>query len=172
MNSINALNFKSTNPRRNLPDSVRRKRTEVLFQNAFLKVWLDSVNEIGVGGSQFELSNCGIADYIWVNASKQIDAFEFKINNWKGGLIQAVRYRNYASRSFLVLPLNVAKRISKEEKTLKQFNIGLYGFDMKKKEIELLLSPSFETPLNISAYNKAMSILFRKRNFRQLCEFA
>lgn len=172
MNCINALTFKSSNPRKNLPDSVRRKRTELLFQNAFLRLWIESVRGSGVGGSQFELSNCGIADYIWINTSKQIDAFEFKMSNWKGGLIQAVRYKNYASRSFLVLPMKIAQRISKEEKALKQFNVGLYGFDAKNKEIELLLSPKSEKPLNAAAYNKALNILLRKRNFRQFCECA
>jgi len=172
MNRINALTFKSSNPRRNLPDSVRRKRTELLFQNAFLRMWIESVRDNGIGGSQFELSNCGIADYIWVNSSRQIDAFEFKMSNWKGGLIQAVRYKNYASRSFLVLPMRIAKRISKEETALKQFNIGLYGFDEKNKEIELFLSPKAERPLNSIAYNKALDILLRKRNFRQFCKCA
>ena len=172
MSRINALTFKSSNPRKNLPDSVRRKRTELLFQNAFLRLWIDSVRETGVGGSQFELSNCGIADYIWINSSRQIDAFEFKMSNWKSGLIQAVRYKNYASRSFLVLPMKIAQRISKEEKALRQFNVGLYGFDVKNKEIELLLSPKLEKPLNSVAYNKALNILLRKRNFRQFCECA
>ena len=171
MSRINALTFKSNNPRRNLPESVRRKRTELLFQNAFLRLWIESVSDNGVGGCQFELSNCGIADFIWVNSSKQIDAFEFKMSNWKGGLIQVVRYKNYASRSFLVLPMKIAQRISKEEKAIKQFNVGLYGFDVKTKEIELFLSPKSEEPLNAVAYNKALDILLRKRNFRQLCEY-
>lgn len=170
MKAINAINFKSRNPRQNLPITVRNKRTEVLFQNSFLRIWLENNNEIGVGGSQFELLNCGIADYIWANANKEIDAFEFKLSNWKTGLEQAIRYRNYASRSFLVLPINIAERIIVQEPSLKKLNIGIYGFNKKTLEINLLLSPERKDPINKFAYQKAIDILSRKRNFRQICK--
>lgn len=170
MKPINLLKFKSTNPRQNLPESVRYKRTEILFQNAFLRKWIETKKELGVGGSQFELTNCGIADYIWVNSKKQIDAFEFKMTSWKTGLEQALRYKNYASRSYLVLPINIAERIILQEPSLKRMNVGIYGFDTQKKEIKLFLSPKRQKPLNANLYEKAICVLKRKRNFRQICE--
>ena len=61
-----SLAFNSRNPRKNLPAMVRSKQAEVRFQNEFLEVWGRKSTRKGIGGSQFELSNYGIADYIWV----------------------------------------------------------------------------------------------------------
>ena len=62
MTNPSSIAFNSRNPRSNLPPSVRAKQAEVRFQNAFLREWLSLPKETGVGGSQFELPNFGIAD--------------------------------------------------------------------------------------------------------------
>lgn len=77
---MSSISFNSWNPRKNLPAEVRSKQTEVRFQNEFLKIWISKSYRKGVGGSQFELPNYGIADYIWVNRLGQIDAFEGSVN--------------------------------------------------------------------------------------------
>lgn len=170
MQKVKPIDFGARNPRNNLPVAVRAKQAEVRFQNAFLKIWADLPKEHGVGGSQFELPNFGIADYIWANALGQIDAFEFKLQDWKSGLMQAMRYRGYARRSYLVVPSKISAKIASVIETIRLTNIGIYLFDPKKKEITLLLSPTESAPLNERAYNQALSILNRKRKFRQLCE--
>lgn len=168
MANPSSIAFNSRNPRSNLPPSVRAKLAEVRFQNAFLREWLSQPKETGVGGSQFELPNFGIADYIWANAYGQIDAFEFKLQDWKAGLMQAMRYRGYARRSFLVVPNTISNRIMDAADAIRLANIGVYAFDPKKREITLLLSPVDSLPLDSSAYGKALGILNRKRKFRQI----
>ena len=162
------LSFNSRNPRKNLPAEVRSKQAEGRFQNDFLKVWLKKNKRVGVGGAQFELSNYGIADYIWVNSSGQIDAFEFKLNDWKGGLMQAMRYRGYARRSYLVVPNTISERILAVADALRRTNVGVYTFDRINKEIKLLMSPRPAKPLSTDAYSRAMRILNRKRKFREI----
>lgn len=166
----NKIAFGTKNPRRNLPASVRGKRTETLFQNAFLKQWFEENKENGVGGNQFEVSNYGIADFIWVNSQKQITAFEFKINDWKKGLMQAVKYRAYAHKSFLIVPPNVAKRALSYQDAIKELGVGLYSFDKRTKEIQLLFTATQGKPLCSCAYDVALSVLMKKRKFCQLCK--
>lgn len=165
---IKSLSFNSRNPRKNLPAEVRFKQAEVRFQNDFLKVWLKKSRRIGVGGAQFELSNYGIADYIWVNSLGQIDAFEFKLHDWKGGLMQAMRYRGYARRSYLVVPDSLSERVLAAAESLRQTNIGVYAFDCLNKEIKLLMPSRTAKPLSADAYSRALQILNRKRKFREL----
>lgn len=164
------LSFNSRNPRKNLPVEVRSKLAEVRFQNEFLTVWNGKSNRKGLGGSQFELSNYGIADYIWVNRLGQIDAFEFKLRDWKGGLMQAMRYRGYARRSYLVVPDSVTERVLAASDFLKQTNIGIYTFNRLSKEIKLLMPSRPSKPLSADAYKRALQILNRKRKFRELCK--
>ena len=170
MSTSFSLFFNSRNPRKNLPVKVRSKQAEIRFQNEFLEVWGRKLNRKGIGGSQFELSNYGIADYIWVNPAGQIDAFEFKLHDWKGGLMQAMRYRGYARRSFLVVPDSITERVLAAAEFLKQSNIGIYTFNRLNKKIKLLLPSKPAKPLSADAYSRALQILNRKRKFRELCK--
>jgi len=170
MTTTTSLAFNSRNPRKNLPATVRSKQAEVRFQNEFLEVWGRKSTRKGVGGSQFELSNYGIADYIWVNPAGQIDAFEFKLHDWKGGLMQAMRYRGYARRSYLVVPDSISERVLAAAEFLRQTNIGIYTFNRLNKEIKLLMPSKSSKPLSDDAYSRALQILNRKRKFRELCK--
>lgn len=168
MPTITSLAFNSRNPRKNLPVNVRSKQAELRFQNEFLKIWVRKSFRKGIGGSQFELSNYGIADYIWVNPAGQIDAFEFKLHDWKGGLMQAMRYRGYARRSFLVVPDSITERVLAAADFLRQTNIGVYTFNRINKKIKLLMRSKSSKPLSADAYSRALQILNRKRKFREL----
>ena len=164
------LYFGTRNPRKNLPEEVRGKRAEVLFQNAFLRVWRNLLQERGIGGIQFELPGFGIADYLWVGEGSRIDAFEFKLNDWRKGATQASRYRCYANRALLVLPLQVAKAASAYLDEFTAINIGLIGYDRASNEIFPFFIPQSTSPLNPKAYHTALSKLSTKRNFRKLSE--
>lgn len=159
------------NPRKNLPLKVRNKRTETLFQNKFLKQWVLQNNALGVGGSQFAVPGFGIADYVFVESNRHITAFEFKISDWRKGLAQAARYKCYAHRSFLVVPQTIAHRIEPFFKGLREINIGLCTFDSQAGIINTIYNPKFNKPFSKNAHNNALSILSRKRNFREFCKF-
>jgi hypothetical protein len=166
----NAIDFGVRNPRRNLPINIRHKRTEVIFQNAFIRAWREQLDEPGIGGSQFELPGYGIADYLWISACGRLDAFEFKISNWRKGATQASKYRCYANRAFLVLPPDIAKTAINFIDQFKAINIGLYSFDKATGHIEIHFHPCETKPLIATANRVAMFILSRKRKFRNLCE--
>jgi hypothetical protein len=162
------ISFGTKNPRRNLPEGVRFKRAEILFQTNFLRTYLNEVDSCGIGGNQFEMPGYGIADFIWATVEGRIDAFEFKIDNWKKGVGQASRYRSYASRSFLVLPIAFISRIEAHIKTFHSINLGIWFFDMDSKSIVKHFTPAESRPLNTYAKEAALQILNRKLKFRQL----
>ncbi|HSQ42725.1 MAG TPA: hypothetical protein VLM37_10640 [Fibrobacteraceae bacterium] len=166
------LSFGTKNPRRNLPAHVRNKRGEILFQSSFLKVWETTLVEAGIGGNQFELPGFGIADYLWVNNKGSMDAFEFKMGDWKRGFTQACRYRNYANRSILVLPQSIAKRALVFLADFQATGVGLVSFDPTTQSIEKHYWPEASEPLNRKAHASAFSILKGKRKFRQLTKAA
>lgn len=164
------ISFGTKNPRRNLPLDVRFKRGELIFQSAFLRAWQSELDEIGVGGGQFELPELGIADYLWASSSGRLDAFEFKLTDWRKGATQAMRYRSYAHRTFLVMPLAPARRAAQHLEAFQSLEIGLWAFDPNSGEIERHFTPGPSVPLNATAHEAAMSILWRKRKFREVLE--
>lgn len=75
----------------------------------------------------------GIPDYVIVKASEErvlyVVAFELKLRNWKRGLIQAFRYRNFSNEAFLVLD---QAHIAAASRNLDQFvraNVGLASYN-------------------------------------------
>jgi len=166
--NIKNISFSVPNPRRNLPVNVRNKRTEILFQNKFLKLWILQNDTPGVGGSQFAVPGFGIADYVFIESNQHITAFEFKISDWRKGLAQAARYKCYAHRSFLVVPQAIAHRIKPFFKKLKEINVGLCIFNSQTNIIDTIYSPKVKEPFSKNAHNNALSILNGKRNFSKL----
>lgn len=128
------------------------------------------MGESGIGGRQFELSSFGIADYLWVSADGRLDAFEFKLSDWRKGVSQAARYRSYCHRSFLVLPDIICKRIFPFLDEFRAVKIGLIGFDSGNGVIERYFIPPRNAPLNPFAYGAAVNILSRKRKLRNFYE--
>jgi hypothetical protein len=169
-NRVHNISFNAPNPRKNLPINVRNKRAETMFQNRFLKQWILQNNVFGVGGSQFAVPGFGIADYVFIEKNQNITAFEFKINDWSRGLAQAACYKCYAHRSFLVIPQNITNKIKPFLKKLREINIGLYIFDYQTGVIKTICQPKIKEPSSKNAYNSALSILSRKRNFRKFCK--
>jgi hypothetical protein len=168
--STQIINFATKNPRKNLPPELRNKRTELLFQNTFLKTYLSSLAAPGIGGNQFEVPGCGIADFIWVGPNGNIDAFEFKMTNWRKGATQASRYRAYAARTILVMPYQAVYPALRFIDSFRLVDLGLWSFDPKSRIITCHHTPAVRQPMDCEASDRANEILSRKRYFRELCE--
>ncbi len=168
--STQIVRFSAKNPRNNLPVEVRNKRSELLFQNSFLRKYLNTIDGRGVAGSQFELQGCGIADFIWVGVDGNIDAFEFKMKDWKKGATQASRYRAYASRTILVMPADAVAPALKFLDCFRSIDLGLWSFDSKTGTIVSHHTPAVRQPLDLTLSQKASTVLLGKRHFRKLRE--
>lgn len=131
---------------------------------------MSDLDEVGIGGGQFELPELGIADYLWVSSAGRLDAFEFKLTDWRKGATQAMRYRSYAHRTFLVMPPTAAIRAAQHLASFQSLDIGLWSFNQERGTIVRYHTPEPSLPLNAAAHDTALSILLRKRKFREIFE--
>lgn len=87
--------------------------------------------------------------------SPNIDAFEGKLNNWKAGFSQAIRYQKFAKRSYLALDKDYIHRVDINE--FKRNNIGLISVGSK---VTVVYSPEFQKPLDpVMRYRIAENII-------------
>lgn len=82
----------------------------------------------------------------------QFISYEAKLNNWKKAILQASVNKKFSSYSYVVLPIEVAKKL--KEKKISYFltyNVGLIGvsenkyeylFSPKKEPVKLQVNPS------------------------------
>ncbi|WP_026703092.1 hypothetical protein [Salibacterium aidingense] len=70
-------------------------------------------------------------------------ALEGKLTNWYSGLVQAIRYKKFAKKSYVAIDENYAHRANVE--LFKEQNIGLLTIGSK---INVVFSPKIEQPLD------------------------
>ena len=78
----------------------------------------------------------------------ELISIEAKLKDWKGGLIQANRYKKYSHYSYLAIAEPFIHRVDKSE--LKKSNIGLLS--VSSKGIKILVKPRKKLPENRTAY--------------------
>ena len=184
--------FCSPLPRRNLPRESSLKRGGSNFVGAFYRAYDQLRSSQGLGGLEFSLPNFGIADLIWVclpagicagkgrsgnaqlpegNLSKiHITAFEMKLSEWRKALSQAYRYRYFADRSIVVLPPAKAKLAKEALDIFRELEIGLWSFDAQTGEIQLIFTPKRIRPKSAIARERALELIRRKLDLRQVGE--
>ncbi len=92
------------------------------------------------------------------NPIQKIIAVEVKLNDHRGGLVQARRYQYFADESYLAILKEAEKNIDFDE--FNRHNIGLILFDEKTNEIEIRhpqpVNQNYET--TVSLYAKEMML--------------
>lgn len=86
----------------------------------------------------YEVENLfGIPDYVLFEKTekniKYVVSIELKLKNWKQGIIQAYRYKNFSNDVYLVLDNKYIKPALKKIEDFKRYNVGLASFDTHKK---------------------------------------
>ena len=168
------VEFGSQNTRLNLPRASALKRKESNFLRKFERVYLTAELKAAVAGREFGLEGFGRADLVWLawqsrssgdeftalELKKRIrlTAIEGKVSDWRKGLQQAFRYRYFAHRSLLVLPLHQAEIAAQFLPTFRQLSVGLWGFDEKTGRLKKWFTPRSTTPLNRNAWVKALHL--------------
>ena len=160
--------FLNNHPVKNLKRSEYTLQPELIFGNTFSKYYLENFSTIH---SRTHQNNCeiiremavhglGISDMLCISWKGEIDnlkelvnsetdikrlyttrAFEFKISDWKRGLLQAHRYSFYSNASILVVPISTYLNALSGIDTFKKLNIGLWGFDIQKKTLRKGFTP-------------------------------
>ena len=158
-NGIYSINF--THPQDNLP-TLKLSNPEKVLSDSFIRYYKEKYLTIHNRTSfrntifirEFPVQSLGIADLVVISTKLSQDsidnvytgkhvirAFEFKIQNWKGGLKQAFRYKRYADASFLVLPTNKAKMAIENIELFKTLKVGLWVYDQDKSIINPIYTP-------------------------------
>jgi len=155
--SVYTIEF--SHPQKNLNSRTKRNPEEV-FGTAFSDYYTKSFEKIH---NRTEKNNTlfvrevpvfsnGIADLLafsWNSQSEKlhredifiIRSFEFKIKDWRKGLMQAYRYRNYSNASILVMPTDRIENARKSIETFRNLKVGLWGFDCESGKISRIYTP-------------------------------
>ncbi len=96
----------------------------------------------------------------WIPLAKEVIAIEAKLKDWKRGFLQANRYKSFAHKVFLAIPMSKGHLVDKE--LLKKHNIGLILFDITKNNIKTTKVKK-EKPLNWYKFNLATESIMKKK---------
>ncbi|SRR6266567_1791933 len=169
------IEFGSQDTRRNLPREVARKRKESNFLRSFERTYFEEELGIAVAGREFGLEGFGRADLVWLAWERdgrsreftalalkkrvRLTAIEAKVSDWRKGLQQAFRYRYFAHRSLLVLPMKTAKIAARFLNTFRKLRIGLWGFNPQTGRLLKWCTPRCTPPINRKAWEKAIHLI-------------
>ncbi len=180
------VKFGSQNTRRNLPRALAGKRTESGFLRSFERAYFTEEVRATVAGREFALEGFGRADLVWLawescesadeftalslKKRVRLTAIEGKVSDWRKGLQQAFRYRYFAHRSLLVLPMHTAETAARFLETFRRLRVGLWGFDQKTGGMRKWCTPRMRTPLNRRACEKALHLFRSSLDFSKFTE--
>jgi hypothetical protein len=123
---------------------------EIDFVTRFSKKQINSMIEKFLSMELIE-EYCSDFFYVKNRLTPTIDEFyavEAKLENWKCGFYQALRYKNFAQKSFLALSSEYIHRVDKD--LLAQNNIGLISVSVDNTRI--IISPKKNTPKDAIAF--------------------
>lgn len=154
------------NPQKNFSGGDRRPNPEAVFAEQFARSYCDRFLQIHSGTCkdktlfmrEVPVYGNGIADLLvfsWSHTLTQkvstsldleqldptVRAFEFKLSNWRRGMMQAHRYKYFSHASILVLPKNKIKSVKPELDLFRKLGVGLWGFTPKTGSITCFYTP-------------------------------
>lgn len=156
----------SYNPQQNLSSRVAKRNPESKFTEQFALAYQDRFRKIHSGTSKWKtlfvrevpVFGNGIPDLLalsWshnraVHLSTCLDlekldptvrAFEFKLTNWRRGLMQAHRYKFFSHVSILVLPSHKMKSVKAQIDIFRKLRVGLWSFSPETGAITCFYTP-------------------------------
>lgn len=167
-------------PRQNLGPRWAESNGEELFAESFARTYDRKFSWLHSGSTRLErtmareipVNGFGIADLVAVSWAlppngwsedetraefqPTVRAFEFKLNDWRKGLMQAHRYRFFADVSVLVLPVTKLDVAKPYLETFRKLNVGLWGFKENTGSITMVLTPRPRMPVDRDHRDKAI----------------
>jgi hypothetical protein len=156
----------SYNPQQNLSSSGTKHNPEAKFAKQFVLAYRDRFARIHSGTSkrrtlfvrEVPVFGNGIPDLLALSWSEDqvmqvstcfdleelhptVRAFEFKLSDWRRGLMQAHRYKYFSHASILVLPSHRMKSVKPQIGIFRKLRVGLWGFSPETGTIACLYTP-------------------------------
>jgi len=126
------------------------KNSEYEFGNSFVR-WFASLSDKKVVAiRELPVPGSGIADFVVIKKSAYgktnqprttVQSFEFKIRDWRKGLMQAHRYKYFSNSSILVVPAHMIKSAQKSIYLFKQLGVGLWAFNVSSGAVTKKFTP-------------------------------
>lgn len=162
------LEYQSYHPQRNFAAKTPKKNPENEFATQFTRAYSDKYLSIHTGTSkkntlfirEVPISGNGIADLLvfsWTNSNSltsrcfedidpeqlnpTIRSFEFKLSDWRRGMMQAHRYKYFSHASILVLPREKLNNVKTQLDIFKKLRVGLWGFSLESGNISCIFTP-------------------------------
>ena len=128
LNSISKEKISLTFIKDAFPEYKRKNKKIIsyLIENGFLVPDEKDVN-VFIKGESYKIG------------LKEVVAIEAKLSNWKRGLYQAYRYREYANRSYLALHSKFIHRALRGLNDFVRYNVGL--IEVKDDGIDIIFEP-------------------------------
>lgn len=156
---LHSLRF---NPRDNFGHSNGReeenlvKKFAIHYADNFTRIHKRSNPDHVTLVREVPVNSLGISDLVaisWKADVKRIKlrdyvirSFEFKINDWKKGLMQAYRYNYYSDASILVMPENKHSIVKNYLTTFYELNVGMWFYDSAKDKVNVVFTPRPKKP--------------------------
>jgi hypothetical protein len=156
----------SHNPQENLSASGTKQNPEATFAEQFALAYRDRFTRIHSGTSkgktlfvrEVPVFGNGIPDLLALSWSDDramqvstcldlekldptVRAFEFKLSDWRKGLMQAHRYKYFSHASILVLPNRKMKSVEPQIDVFRKLRVGLWGFSPETGTIACSYTP-------------------------------
>ncbi|MBU0767817.1 MAG: hypothetical protein KJ687_01810 [Proteobacteria bacterium] len=166
INTSQIYEYPFHNPQKNFFGGDARPNPEAMFAEQFARSYCDRFSQIHSGTCkdrtlfvrEVPVSGNGIADLLvfsWSSTlapqesisldleqlAPTVRAFEFKLSNWRKGLMQAHRYKYFSHASILVLPGNKMKSVKPEINLFRKLRVGLWGFLPETGRITCFYTP-------------------------------
>jgi len=182
--------YQGQNPRRNIAGTRGQKGPEAKLLKVFQSLYLKFKSKPGICLFDLDLPGYGIPDLIWISwhsdlnsadatalsyealrrrlAKRRLSAFEIKVSDWRKALLQAQRYRYFADRSLVVVPILVAQKAKEYLDVFKRSRVGLWGVDVKSSRIVKYYTPIGTSALSAAAKTKLAARILKGLKLREL----
>lgn len=162
----NIYEYPFYNPQKNFSGWDYRQNLEAAFADKFARAYCDRFSRIHYGTRkkktlfmrEVPVSGNGIADLLVFSWSESLNpkesdypdleqleptvrAFEFKLSDWRKGMMQAHRYKYFSHASILVLPRHKLKLAEKQLEIFRKLRVGLWGFSPDTGSISCAYTP-------------------------------
>ncbi|MFV2044889.1 MAG: hypothetical protein ACC700_16845 [Anaerolineales bacterium] len=84
-------------------------------------------------------------------------AFEIKLSNWRRALYQALQYKAFAHRAFVVVPEDWSHRFEKRSALFSTHEIGLIALDTDTGKLRMITSSGYREPSSKDHHLYALS---------------
>lgn len=170
-------------PRKNFGNAASRRRGESNFLKDFEKAFFARAKQ-GIAIDEFSVAQHGIADLLWIGwrhegseefsalalhkmmQRRHLYAFEAKLTDWQKALQQAYRYRYYADKAIVLMPLENSQTAVQHLGAFREAKVGLWSFDKKTGKIREFYTPTKVRALNQKSRVKAIDKLAKTLKLR------